>query len=86
MRTKSISLTTLLAAGAAAVAIVAAPMANAAPTGTTNSGGASVVQSPGNAQVTARPGEASVQAGDQQYPFSGFTPLELHHQVEHHRR
>ena len=59
---------------AAAGAIVLAPVATAAPTGTstTNTGGATVVESPGNAQVTALPGTAAVQAGQLQYPFFGY--------------
>jgi hypothetical protein len=71
---KSRLLATLAMAGAAA-AIVLAPVAVAAPTGTTqttNTGGATVVQSPGNAQVTALPGSAAVQAGQLQYPFFGY--------------
>jgi len=64
---------TLAMAGAAG-AIVLAPVAAAAPTGiqTTNTGGATVVQSPGNSQVTAQPGAAAVQAGQLQYPFFGY--------------
>jgi hypothetical protein len=34
--------------------------------------GATIVQSPGNAQVTAQPGAAAVQAGQLQYPFFGY--------------
>ena len=47
-----------VAMAATAAAIGLAPVAAAAPTGTTttNTGGATVVQSPGNAQVTAYPG------------------------------
>jgi hypothetical protein len=75
------------AVAATAVAIAFAPIAAAAPAGpiTTNTGGATVVQSPGNVQVTALPGDAALQAGDLQYPFWGFTPLELHHLGEHRR-
>jgi hypothetical protein len=65
---------TLAIAGAAS-AIGLAPMGAAAPTGTTqttNTGGATVVESPGNAQVTAQPGAAAVQAGQLQYPFFGY--------------
>ena len=79
--------TVAMAATAAAVGF--APIAAAAPTGTTttNTGGATVVQSPGNAQVTAVPGVAATQAGELQYPFLGIhplRPLELHHVGEHH--
>jgi hypothetical protein len=71
---------------ATAAAIGLAPIAAAAPTGTstTNTGGATVVESPGNAQVTALPNAAALQAGELQYPFWGFGPLELHHIAEHH--
>jgi hypothetical protein len=72
-----------VAAAAIAAAVGFAPIA-AATTTTTNTGGATVVESPGNAQVTAQPGVAALQAGELQYPFWGFTPLELHHQIEHH--
>ena len=48
-------ITTLLAAGAAAFAIAAAPMAAATPTGTTNATGSTVHQTTGNAQITAVP-------------------------------
>lgn len=63
-----------LGMAAAAGAIVLAPVATAAPTGTstTNTGSATVVESPGNAQVTAEPGTAAVQAGQLQYPFFGY--------------
>jgi hypothetical protein len=71
-----------LAATAATIAL--APVAAAAPTATTNNGGATVVQSPGNAQITAQPGGAAGKAAQLQYPFSGLTPLEMHHQFEHH--
>ena len=52
---------TLAMAGAAG-AIVLAPVAAAAPTGaqTTNNGGATIVQTPGNSQVTVQPGAAAV--------------------------
>jgi hypothetical protein len=59
-------LTTLLAAGAAAFAIAATPMAAAAPTGTTTATGSTVHQSTGNAQITARPGAAAQQAAQLQ--------------------
>ena len=76
MRSKSISLTTLLAAGAAAVAIVAAPIAAAAPTGAANPGpvqtacgstgpGTECV-TPGNAQINDAP------PGVNYYPYGDF--------------
>ena len=67
MRSKSISLTTLLAAGAAAVAIVAAPIAAAAPTGTTNPGPVQTasVLSPGYRVRNTR------QCSDQRLPSRG---------------
>ena len=71
MRIKLSHIAPLLAAGAAAVAISAAPVATAAMT---------VVQSPGNAQVTAQPGMATQQAGQLQQPFSGdMGGLLFHH-------
>ena len=69
-------ITTLLAAGAAAFAIGAAPMAAAAPTGTTT---ATVHQSTGNAQITAAPGAAAQQAARLQQPFGGDTGALLFH-------
>ena len=74
------------AMAATAAAIALAPLAAAAPTGTTNNGGATVVQSPGNAQVITQPGQSASRAGQLQYPFSGLTPLEIHHQFEHNHR
>lgn len=65
---------TLAMAGAAG-AIALAPVAAAVPTGTTqttNTGGATVVESPGNSQVTVLPGAAAAQAGQLQYPFFGY--------------
>ncbi len=66
-------ITTLLATGAAAFAIAAAPTATAAD--------ATVVQSPGNAQITATPGgDAAQQAADLQQPFGGdMGGLLFHH-------
>lgn len=76
MRSKSISLTTLLAAGAAAVAIVAAPTAAAAPTGATNPvpvqtscgsvGPGTECVTPGNAQINDSP------PGVNYYPYGDF--------------
>jgi hypothetical protein len=71
MRIKLSHIAPLLAAGAAAVAISAAPIANAE---------ATIVQSPGNAQITAQPGMASQQAGQLQQPFAGdMGGLLFHH-------
>ena len=63
-----------LAMAGAAGAVALAPTAAAAPTGTqtTNTGGATVVETPGNSEVTALPGAAAVQAGQLQYPFFGY--------------
>ena len=72
-------ITTLLAAGAAAFAIAGAPMAAAAPTGTTNATGSTVHQAPGNAQITAAPGAAAQQAAQLQQPFGGDTGALLFH-------
>jgi hypothetical protein len=64
----------LLVAGASAVAIAVAPLAEAAPTCTT-SGLASLCQSDGNAQVSATPPDVDYQS---QYPFFGDV-LVFHH-------
>jgi hypothetical protein len=66
----------LVAAGAAAVAIAAAPTAAA----TTGSVGSNVQQSPGNVQITATPGGATQEAAQAQLPFGGdMGALEFHH-------
>jgi hypothetical protein len=66
----------LVAAGAAALAIAAAPTA-AADTGTV---GSNVQQSPGNVQITAGPGGAAQEAAQLQQPFGGdMGALEFHH-------
>ena len=71
MRIKLTHIAPLLAAGAAAVAISAAPTAAA---------DATIVQSPGNAQITAQPGMAAQQAGQLQQPFDGdMGGLLFHH-------
>ena len=63
-----------LAMAAAAAAIGLAPIAAAAPTGTltTNTGAATVVQSPGNARSPPT-GVAAVQASRTSIPFYGST-------------
>jgi hypothetical protein len=65
----------LVAAGAAAVAIAAAPTA-AADTGTV---GSNVQQSPGNVQITAGPGGAASEAAQLQQPFGGYSGALLFH-------
>jgi hypothetical protein len=65
----------LLVAGATAVAIAVAPLAEAAPT-CTSSGSASLCQTEGNAQVVATPPPVDYQA---QYPFFGGYGLLFHH-------
>ena len=60
-----------LAMVATAAAIGLAPLAAAAAT-TTDTGAATVVQAPGNAQITTQPGAAALQSGEQQYPFFGY--------------
>ena len=69
MRTKFSYLTTLLVAGAAAVAISAAPIASAASTSTqqscAGSGPGTVCQSPGNVQINDAPPPV------QFYPYGG---------------
>ena len=64
----------LLVAGASALAIAVAPLAQAEQT-CTESGQASVCQSPGNAQVSATPPAVDYQA---QYPFFGGFGLLFH--------
>ena len=62
MRMKSISLTTLLAAGAAAVAITAAPIAAAAPTGAADPGAVQTACSVGpGCRAVITPGNAADQ-------------------------
>ena len=61
-----------VAMAAIAATIGFEPIAAAAPTATTNTGAATVVQSPGNAQVTAQPGVAAQQAAQLQAPFFGY--------------
>jgi hypothetical protein len=73
MRTRSF-IPPLLVAGARAVAIAVAPLAEAAPT-CTSSGAASLCQTEGNAQVVATPPPVDYQA---QYPFFGNV-LIFHH-------
>jgi hypothetical protein len=71
MQIKLTHIAALLAAGAAAVAISAAPTATAE---------ATIIQSPGNAQITAQPGVASEQAAQLQQPFGGdMGGLLFHH-------
>ena len=67
---------------ATAAAIWLAPVAAAAST-TTDTGAATVVQSPGNAQVTTQPGAAALQSGQQQYPFFGYGDGLLFHHGSH---
>ena len=72
-----------LALAATAAAIGFAPIATAAPTATTNTGDATIVQSPGNAQITAQPDVAAQQAGQLQYPFFGYGGGLLFHHGGH---
>ena len=72
-----------LAMAATAAAIGFAPIAASAPTATTNTGDATIVQSPGNAQITAQPGAAAQQAGQLQYPFFGYGGGLLFHHGGH---
>jgi hypothetical protein len=64
----------LLVAGASAVAIAVAPLAQAAPT-CTDTGTASVCESAGNAQINATPPPVDYQSA---YPFFGNV-LIFHH-------
>jgi hypothetical protein len=72
-----------LAMVAAATAIGLAPLVAAESTTTTDTGAATLVQSPGNAQLTTQPGAAALQAGEQDYPFSGDGGLLFHHGGNH---
>jgi hypothetical protein len=69
----------LAVAGAAALAIAAAPTAAA----TTLATGSTVNQNPGNAQITAEPGGAAQQAAQLQQPFGGDTGALLYHHFGH---
>lgn len=72
MKTRFIA-TLAMAMAAAAGAIGLAPVAAAAPSGTvTDTGGATIVERPGNAQITATPGLTALQAGQFQYPYYGY--------------
>ena len=67
MRTKLAYVTALLGAGAAAVAVLAAPVAGAATTGQSCSadGSGNICQSPGNAQINDAPPPVNF------YPYGG---------------
>jgi hypothetical protein len=73
MRTRNF-IAPLLVAGASALAITVAPLAEAAQT-CTATGTASVCESPGNSQVSATPPPVDYQA---QYPFFGGYGLLFH--------
>ena len=77
MRIRSV-IPPLLLAGASAVAMAAAPLAEAAPT-CTLTGTASICESDGNAQVIATPPPIDYLA---QYPFFG-NALIFHHGGRH---
>jgi hypothetical protein len=67
-----------LAPAATATAIGFAPIAAAAPTGTTNN--TTVHEQPGNAQITVHPGVSSLLAAQLQQPFGGASnALIFHH-------
>ena len=77
MRTRTSYITTLLAAGAAAVAIAAAPMATAAPTtaaptpmpqSCSATGAGTECQSPGNVEIQDAPPPVSFS------PYGGYGP------------
>ncbi|KUI35803.1 hypothetical protein AU197_18265 [Mycobacterium sp. IS-1590] len=79
------TLITPLALAVTAAAIGFAPVAAAAPTGCSYTGGAVACQTPGNVQITAQPGQASADAARLQYPFYGPYGFELRHDNGHHR-
>ena len=69
-----------LAIGGTAAAIGFAPLAMAAPSGTTNSNNTSVQHHPGNTEITVQPGLSSLQAAELQQPFGGMgNALIFHH-------
>jgi hypothetical protein len=72
MRTELTSLTALFGAGAAAVAFLAAPIAEADPGQSCSAGSAtgpgSVCQSPGNAQINDAPPSVGF------FPYGGYGP------------
>jgi hypothetical protein len=68
-----------LVMAATAAAIGFAPIAAAAPAGTTIPTDATVQQNAGNAQLTAHPGLAAQQAAQLQQPFGGDTGALLFH-------
>ena len=72
----------LLVAGASALAIAVAPLAEAAPTGPTcvSTATSSLCQTAGNAQFNATPPPVDYQA---QYPFFGGYGLLFHHGGHH---
>ena len=74
MRIKLTHIAPLLAAGAAAVAISAAPTAMAE---------ATIVQSPGNAQITAQPGVATSRPPSCSSHSAGMGGLLFHHGGPH---
>ena len=65
----------LVAMGATALAIAAAPIASASTLPT----GASIDQNPGNAEITATPGDAAQEAAQLQQPFGGVYGVLLFH-------
>ena len=76
MRIKMNRIAPLLAVGAAAVAIAAAPTAAATTVGT----GSTLNQTPGDAQITAVPGPSAQNAAQLQQPFGGdMSALLFHH-------
>ncbi|MGE2721846.1 hypothetical protein [Mycolicibacterium celeriflavum] len=80
MRTRLI---TTVAMAATAAAIGFAPVAGAAPTGCSYTGGAVACQTPGNVQITAQPGQASADAAQLQYPFYGPYGFVIRHDIGH---
>lgn len=75
-----------VAMAVAAGAIGLAPVTAAAPSDTvTDTGGATIVQRPGNAQITAAPGLTALQAGQFQYPYYGYggPGIPWHHHRHH---
>ena len=77
MRIKMTRIVPLVAVGAAAVAIAAAPTAAVT---TLAAGSSNVNQTPGNVEITAGPGATAQEAAQLQQPFGGATgALIFHH-------
>jgi hypothetical protein len=75
MQFKASHIAPLVAIGATALAIAAAPLASAA----TSVSGTTGSSNSGNAQITAAPGSAAQEAAQLQQPFGGYSGALLFH-------